>query len=171
MKKLALLLYYGLAQALPDFFVPGGNAFNSLRCRLLQSIVDGFGNGNTVDGRVYVGDGRAVTIGSRCQINRGARLANVRIGDCSMVAPDVVFIARLHRTTSLHIPMVDQGEVEFPQAVVEEDVWIGQRAIIMPGVRLGRGSIVGAGAVVTRDVPPYAVVGGVPARLIKMRTE
>lgn len=171
MKKLVLLLYYGFAQALPDFFVPGGRFFNALRCRLLKSILAACGTGNTVDARVYVGDGGDVALGSRCQINRGARLANVKIGDCAMIAPEVVFIAKLHQTELLDVPMVDQGEVEFRQAIVEDDVWIGQRAIIMPGIKIGHGSIVGAGAVVTRDVPPYAVVGGVPARVIKMRTD
>jgi maltose O-acetyltransferase len=48
-------------------------------------------------------------------------------------------------------------------------VWIGRNAIIMPGVRIGKGSIVGAGAVVTRDVEPYSIVGGVPAKLIRKR--
>lgn len=53
--------------------------------------------------------------------------------------------------------------------VVGDDVWIGYRAIIMSGVNIGQGAIVAAGAVVTKDIPPYAVVGGVPARIIKYR--
>jgi len=52
---------------------------------------------------------------------------------------------------------------------VEDDVWIGSRAIILSGVTVGRGSIVAAGAVVTRSVPPYSVVGGCPARVIRFR--
>jgi len=55
--------------------------------------------------------------------------------------------------------------------VIEDDVWIGTNAIILPGRRLGKGSIIAAGAVVTRDVEPYAIVGGNPARLIKRRNE
>mgnify|MGYP002768762543 FL=1 len=53
--------------------------------------------------------------------------------------------------------------------IVDDDVWIGHRAIIMSGVHIGQGAVIGAGAVVTRDVPPYAVVAGVPAKIIKMR--
>lgn len=53
--------------------------------------------------------------------------------------------------------------------IVDDDVWIGHRAIIMSGVHIGQGAVIGAGAVVTRDIPPYAVVAGVPAKIMKMR--
>lgn len=53
--------------------------------------------------------------------------------------------------------------------LIDNDVWIGIRSIILPGVRIGEGTIVGAGAVVTKDVPPWSIVGGVPAKVIKRR--
>ena len=53
--------------------------------------------------------------------------------------------------------------------IVDDDVWIGQRALIMSGVHIGQGAIIASGAVVTKDVPPYAIVGGVPARIIRFR--
>jgi acetyltransferase-like isoleucine patch superfamily enzyme len=53
--------------------------------------------------------------------------------------------------------------------VIEDDVWVGAGAVILPGVTIGRGAIVGAGAVVTRDVPPFAIVAGVPARFLAWR--
>jgi acetyltransferase-like isoleucine patch superfamily enzyme len=53
--------------------------------------------------------------------------------------------------------------------IIEDDVWVGTRAIILHGVHIGRGAVVAAGAVVTKDVPPYAIVGGVPARIIRYR--
>lgn len=53
--------------------------------------------------------------------------------------------------------------------IIEDDVWIGERALILSGVRIGKGAVVGAGSVVTKDVPPYAIVGGVPAKVIKYR--
>ena len=55
------------------------------------------------------------------------------------------------------------------KVIVEDDVWIGRSAIIMPGVKIGKGSIVGAGSVVTKDIEPFSVVGGVPSKLIKKR--
>ena len=65
--------------------------------------------------------------------------------------------------------MCQQGFSEEQPIHIGNDVWIGTRAIILSGVTVGDHSVVGAGAVVTKDVPPYAVVGGVPAKILKMR--
>jgi len=76
-----------------------------------------------------------------------------------------------HRFDRTDIPMIDQGNTEPKAVVIEDDVWIAARAIILPGVRIGKGAVIAAGAVVTKDVPPYTVVGGIPARKIKSRVE
>ena len=55
------------------------------------------------------------------------------------------------------------------KVTIGNDVWIGMRSIIMPGVKIGNGAVIGAGAIVTKDVPDYAIVGGVPAKVIKYR--
>ena len=67
--------------------------------------------------------------------------------------------------------MCQQGYYEEKPIVIGDDVWIGGHVIVLPGVHIGTGAIVGAGAVVTKDVPDYAVVGGNPARIIKSRKE
>ena len=69
-------------------------------------------------------------------------------------------------------PMRDEGKIAFetcPPITIGNDVWIGRKAIIMDGVTIGDGAVVGAAAVVTKDVPPYAIVAGVPARIIRYR--
>jgi maltose O-acetyltransferase len=169
MRKVALLLYYTLASSLPDLAFPGGGQWNRIRCHLLALILPRFGRHNEIDGGVYIGDGSDVTIGSHCQINHGVHLNNVQIGDYVMIAAQAMLIEQQHETRSVDVPMVFQGRVRRPPTVIEDDVWIGTRALIMPGVRVGRGAIVGAGAVVTHDVDPFTVVGGVPARLIRRR--
>ena len=57
----------------------------------------------------------------------------------------------------------------YKNIVVEDDVWIGSRVTILPGVKIGKGSVIAAGAIVTKDVLPYSIMGGIPAKIIKMR--
>ncbi|MCA9936785.1 MAG: hypothetical protein KC415_22775 [Anaerolineales bacterium] len=77
-------------------------------------------------------------------------------------------ITRKHGFADVQRPISEQGYTNAP-IVIEDDVWIGFQAVILPGVTVGKGSIIGAGAVVTKDVPPYSIMGGVPARLIRQR--
>ena len=96
---------------------------------------------------------------------------HVTIGRHVMMAADVVILTSNHRFDDVDTPMMLQGYSEARPVVVEDDVWIGQRAIILPGVRIGKGSIIGAGAVVSRSVPPYPIAVGNPARVIRSRVE
>lgn len=80
------------------------------------------------------------------------------------------FHSENHVTTRTDIPIKDQG-VTHRGIVVEDDVWLGSGVIVLDGVRVGTGAVVAAGSVVTRDVPPYAIVAGVPAQVIRYRKE
>jgi len=93
----------------------------------------------------------------------------ITIGDRVYTAPMVQILAVNHNFDDPSRPMVDQG-ITAAGITVEDDVWIGAGAIITDDVRIGRGAVVAAGAVVTSDVPPYTVVGGTPARVIKTLT-
>jgi acetyltransferase-like isoleucine patch superfamily enzyme len=90
------------------------------------------------------------------------------IGKNVMIADHVSIRDTNHKFDRTDIPMIEQGISTAP-VIVEDDVWIGHGAIITKGVKIGNGAIVAAGAVVTKDVPPYAIVGGVPAKIIKYR--
>lgn len=111
--------------------------------------------------------GREVSFGSGCHIYEPR--AGLTIGDHSMIGGGVLICGVNHGYTIRGVPMRQQP-VEVAPIVIGQDVWIGMGAIILPGVTLGEGSIVGAGAVVTSDVPSGAVVSGVPARLVKHRS-
>lgn len=169
MKNFFLLFYYLFAIHLPGIFYPGGRFFNLFRCFLLKNILPKFGENIRFSSGVYIGNGADIEIGNECQVNENARLSNVKLGNFVMVAPQVVFLSEMHKTDSLEVPMVRQGKRKFPATLVKDDVWIGFGAIIMPGIQIGTGSIIGAGAVVTKDVPDYTVVAGVPAKVIKHR--
>ena len=89
---------------------------------------------------------------------------NVMIADFASIRDDD------HRFDNVDVPMIEQGMATSP-IIIEDDVWIGHGAIVLRGVNIGTGAIVAAGAVVTKDVPAYAIVGGVPAKIIKYRNE
>lgn len=92
----------------------------------------------------------------------------LEVGDKCAVAAHTVFASIGHTYDQPDVPFVDLPARK-ATIVLEDNVWIGANATILAGVRIGTGSIVGAGAVVTHDVEPYTVVGGVPARLIRRR--
>jgi acetyltransferase-like isoleucine patch superfamily enzyme len=90
----------------------------------------------------------------------------IQIGDRVYTSPFVQLLAVDHVFTDPARPFVEQG-ITARGITVDDDVWIGAGAIVTDGVHIGRGAVVAAGAVVTQDVPPHAVVAGVPARVIK----
>ena len=113
-----------------------------------------------------------VSLGDYSGIGINARInGECTIGHHVMMGADVVILTRNHAFDRMDIPMMDQNFEKERPVVVGNDVWICDRVIILPGITVGDGSILAAGAVVTRDVPPYAIVGGVPARIIRMRNE
>ena len=90
----------------------------------------------------------------------------VQIGDRVYTSPFTQIIAVNHVFDDPNRPFVEQG-ITAEGIIIEDDVWLGAGAIITDGVRVGKGAVVAAGAVVTKDVPPHTVVGGVPAKPIK----
>jgi acetyltransferase-like isoleucine patch superfamily enzyme len=101
-----------------------------------------------------------------------AAKSKIRIGNKVMFGPEVVLIGGGHNTTVVGQAMYDVHEKR-PEddrgVVIEDDVWVGARAMILRGVVVGRGAVVAAGAVVTKSVPSYAIVAGVPAHVVKYR--
>ena len=85
------------------------------------------------------------------------------------MGPEVIIYTKNHRIDSMDTAIKYQGETEEIPVYIGDDCWICARSIILPGVKIGRGCVVAAGAVVTKDVPDYCVVGGNPASIIKKR--
>lgn len=118
------------------------------------------------DGELSLADGAALSPG----VHLGADHGRIEVGSCTAIGPGTVVRAANHRFERRDMPIMRQGHVP-GVVVIEDDVWIGANCVVTPDVRIGRGAVVGAGAVVTRDVAPFAVVGGVPARPIGTRGE
>jgi len=115
-----------------------------------------------------IGGASRIRIGNGTFINSGVRFAcdppaTIAIGRSVEIGPRCSFETRTHSVDFFDSRRTGRNE----SIVVEDRVWIAANVVILPGVRIGEGSVVAAGAVVTKDVPPYTVVGGVPAKFIK----
>jgi acetyltransferase-like isoleucine patch superfamily enzyme len=92
----------------------------------------------------------------------------LEIGNHCLIAGGVAICGTEHGTERVDIPMREQT-AKVGRIVLEDDVWLGMRVVITPGVTIGRGSIIGAGSVVTRDIPPYSVAWGTPCEVRRKR--
>lgn len=134
-------LRYGVWDVHPTTFLAG-------RCQIHQSLKMGpYG---------YVGPGAEIP-------------ADVEFGKYVMIGRDLLITGDDHRFDRPGFAIIFSGRPDREKCVLEDDVWVGARVTILQGVRIGRGSIVATGAVVTHNVPPYTIVGGVPARVIRSR--
>ena len=119
-------------------------------------------------------DNASLTIGDNFHANGNVRViadcgGEITIGNDVMIGPNTVLRSSGHRCDSLDIPMVAQGHTP-GKIAIGDDVWIAANVVILPDVKIGSHAIVAAGAVVTQDVPEYAIVAGVPAKVIKSRS-
>jgi len=170
-KKIWLIIYYSFVRYLPNSYTPVVGKFcNKLRIFCVKKIFYKCGNISTINRMVDFGNGAFVEIGDHSGLGENCVIPNnIVIKKYVMMAPDVYIVKRNHKYNNIDKPMCMQGNSDMEQTVIEDDCWIGLRTIIMPGRKIGRGSIIAAGSVVTKDVEPYSVVGGNPAKLIKKR--
>lgn len=170
MHAIKMILYYAVISKLPHSrYLKLANKLRLFYLARVLSVIKEIGQVSFFEPDIYIGNGQKVSIGKDCQINENVFIQGAKIGDYVMVAPNVSILSKSHHFDNLSIPMIFQGECDEKLPVIEDDVWLGRNVVVMPGVRIGKGSIVGAGAVVVKDVVPYSIVGGVPARLIRMR--
>lgn len=116
-------------------------------------------------GRGRIAIGANAYIGPNCVLF-GA--GGIEIGASALISPGVVITSQQHTFSDRDAEIRDQP-LQLAAVTIERDVWLGANATILPGVRIGQGSVVGAGAVVSRDVDPLTVVLGVPARVARER--
>lgn len=122
----------------------------------------------------YLGSGcslhRSLVMGPYGYIGPGAMIpAGVVMGKYVMIGPELLITGDDHRFDAVGEAIIFSGRPPQRECIIEDDVWIGARAIILKGTRIGRGAVIAAGAVVVKDVAPYTIVGGVPARVIGHR--
>jgi len=163
----ALLFFtlYGTVKYLPP---PVGDV---LRFAVLKLFVADIQSWRIKDG-VTVWFPEGIRIGRHVTINEGVFLdgfGGLTIGDHCRIAHGCSFISEDHVFDDPDTPIWKQGKRASP-IVIEEDVWCGCGVKVMRGVTIGRGSVIAAGSVVTKDIPPYSIAMGVPARVARQRT-
>lgn len=165
------LLYYHFAIHLPPNgtrpFGPLSGKFRVALCRKFiahcgKDIVIEHGAKFCSGQHLYMDDGAG--LGINCQLPE-----HTHLGKYVMMGPNCTVLAENHKFDRLDIPMGWQGHTESKPFIVEDDCWIGQNVLILPGRTISTGTVIGGGSVVTKDFPPYSVIGGNPARILKMR--
>ena len=173
MRMLFLFFYYGVAKYLPKSVTPIlGKPSQLIRRKLCEKLFAASGTKLNVENNVYFGNGKDIQVGDYVGFGSNFKTLNriLKIGNELMMGEDVLFLGGNHKYDRLDIPMGKQGGEGKTPLEIKDDVWIGARAIVLPGCKkIGTGVIIGAGAVVTKDIPDYAIVGGNPARVIRYR--
>ena len=137
------------AFAAKGFIKKCGKNVNIERCAVISS-------------KLSIGDNSGVGIDCVC----GGELI---IGNNVMMGPECVFFSKQHRFDNPDIPMCVQGFTDPEPCVIGDDVWIGRRVMVMPGVHIGNHCVIGAGSIVTKDIPDWAIAVGSPAVVKKYR--
>lgn len=168
---LGKIIYHTIAKNMPMSF--SKVSFGSRRVRQLCAkwiLGDRCGVWVNIEKNVSFGDG--LTIGNGSGIGANSIIpSHVTIGNNVMMGQDVLMFTQNHRTDRLDIVMGGQGMTPHKPISIGNDVWIGARVTILPGVHVGNGCVVGAGAVVTKDIPDFEIWGGNPAHFLKSRLD
>ena len=170
-KYICYILYLTLGQWLPKssaklgpLKVGGGR----IRALLAKGFISSCGKNVNIDKNATINS--HIFIGNNSGIGENARIqGELHIGNNVMMGADCIIYTKNHAFSNTDTPMMYQGYLETKPVYIGDDVWIGGRVIILPGRRIGKGAIIGAGSVVVKDVPDYAIVGGNPAAVLKYR--
>ena len=133
------------------------------------------GKNSKVHPTVILRQAERIFIGDYCLINHnnilqgGKKTGKILIGDHVHCGPNVMMFAFNHATDSLDIPTINQDYYD-GDIIIEDDVWIGAGSVILSGVKIGKGVVIASNSIINKDVPPFTVVGGVPAKILKYRT-
>ena len=161
MKKVYKCLFDTFISKTPESWQPIRNSF-------VKKYIKKCGGGISIGRRCRIH--KNTSIGCNSGVGRGCEFNNgVTIGDYVMMGPEALIYTQNHCTSNPDVPMRTQGMTQIMPVIIEDDVWIGARVCILPGVVIGKGSVIGACAVVSKSIPPYSVAVGNPAKVVKIR--
>lgn len=167
-----LAFYYCFARYLPLSYHPGGRIAKRLRGWCARHLFKSCGRDVNIERGVFFGDGSAIEMGEHSGIGANSRITvNIKIGSSVLMGPECYFLPNeTHCIRRVDIPILNQ-EHEFKEGRIEigDDVWIGMRCLFLPCKKVGSHSVIGAGAVVCKDIPENVIAGGNPIRIIRGR--
>ena len=167
-RKIGGLIYYTIAKRMPRSYSGLKIGQTALRRFCGKLMLEHCGKKVNIEHNAIFSP--KVSLGDYSGIGVNAKIyGRCTIGDYVMMGEDCTIITRNHKFDRTDVPMMEQGFEEEKPVCIGNDVWIGDRVMIMPGVHIGDGCVIGAGSVVTRDIPPYSVAAGVPAKVIRSR--
>ena len=166
-----LILYYAFAIHLPDSYLPIiGKIANYIRVSICRHLFEGIGKNVIIQKGVQFGNCINIIIGDNSSIGKNSLIPNnTKIGKFVMIAQDLYIIANNHAFQDTNIPMYYQVNNNRLETIIKDDVWIGAKVIITPGKIIEGGVIIGAGSVVTKNIPSYQIWAGNPAKFLKSR--
>ena len=143
---------------------------SALRVLVLRFLLQHLGKKPLIDAYCYFRYPWGISIGDFVSINRGVKIFNssfknckIQIGNNVRIGPEVKILGATHDYYYLNLP--DRGK----DVIISDYVWIGSNATILPGVSIGKGAVIGAASVVTKNIPPWSIAVGNPAKVIKNR--
>lgn len=135
-----------------------------------RNIFEHCGKNVNVERLAFFGKGDKIRIGDNSGLGCNCVVPNGSIiGDNVMMGPNCYIISQNHNFDRTDVPMIQQGTSESLPIVIEDDVWLGRDVLITRGRKISKGTIIAAKCVLTKDFPPYSIVGGNPSRLLRSR--
>ena len=170
-RSVANFIYYRIASKLPSSYNAKTKFPKRLRAWCAKYLLDRRGKDVNIEKNVELRWG-GIELGDYSSFGEDSIIGgNTVVGNDVMIGRQFLTIPRNHRIDDVDVPMIKQGFHKPTKIIIDDDVWIGDRVTILAGVHVHSHSVIGAGAVVTKDVPEYAIVGGVPAKVIRYRNQ
>lgn len=169
-RSVGKILYRTIGIRLPMSFSKLSFGSRKFRQFCAKMILDNCGKWVNIERGVHFGDGLSIGNGSGIGAN-SVIPSDVSIGENVMIGQELLIFTQNHGMERIDVPMREQPMSKPKPVVIENDVWIGARVIILPGIHIGEGAVIAAGSVVTKAVPSYEVWGGNPAHFLKSRKD
>lgn len=148
-----------------------GPMLSPWRTRFVRPLFSDFGERSRVSFGTRILEPGNIRVGRRTTIPNTSVIdgrGGLTIGDDCLLGFENIILTSSHASDRIDVPIVEQGMVDGP-VTIGDDVWTGCRVVVLPGVKIGSHCVIGAGSVVTKDIPDWSVAGGVPARVIRDR--